>query len=198
MWILSFLPDWIFHLILLAGIAGLGASFVLKFIPFIAQYQLPIKVGSLILIVVGVWFQGAMSNQAAWQARVNEMQAKVAAAEVKSAQTNTKIVTKVVTQIQVVKDTTNANKQYIKDVVAKDLDTKCELSNASVMLHNSASQNVVSGSTGDTVGGTSDVKASDLLETVTENYGTYYQVVEKLKGWQTWYKEQKAIFESVK
>jgi hypothetical protein len=198
MWILSFLPDWVFHLVLLAGIAGLGASFVLKFIPFISTYQLPIKVGALVLIIVGVWFEGAMSNQASWQARVNEMEAKVAAAEVKSANANTQIVTKVVTQIQVVKDTTNANQQYIKDVVAKDLDAQCKLTNDSVMLHNSASQNVVSGSTGGTAGGTSDVKASELLSTVTENYGTYYQVVEKLKGWQEWYKAQRAIFEEVK
>ena len=40
-----------------------------------------------------------------------------------------------------------------------------------------------------------NVKASDLLTTVVENYGTYYEIREKLMGWQTWYKEQKKIFE---
>jgi hypothetical protein len=39
MWILKFLPDWIFYAILLAGVAGLVASVVLKFIPFCKSVQ---------------------------------------------------------------------------------------------------------------------------------------------------------------
>ena len=43
-----------------------------------------------------------------------------------------------------------------------------------------------------------DIKTAELLTTVIENYGTYHEVVNRLKGWQEWYKEQKQIFESVK
>ena len=49
-----------------------------------------------------------------------------------------------------------------------------------------------------TAGAASEVKASELIGTVVENYGTYYQVVEQLRGWQDWYRTQKAIFEQVK
>lgn len=41
-----------------------------------------------------------------------------------------------------------------------------------------------------------NAKASDLLITVVENYGTYYEVREKLLAWQQWYAEQKKIFEN--
>ncbi len=198
MWLLEFLPNWIFHAVLVLGVMAMAASFVLKFIPFVAAYRLPIQAVGLVLIVLGVWFQGAMSNEAAWQARVHEMEQKVAAAEVKSAQETVRIVTRVVTQIQTIKDTTNANTRYLETQVAQDLDRECTLTNASVLLHNSASHNEMASSANDTLGGTSEVKASELIGTVIENYGTYYQVVERLKGWQDWYRTQKAIFEQVK
>jgi hypothetical protein len=72
------------------------------------------------------------------------------------------------------------------------------LSNAAVILHNSSSQNELPPSTIGTVTGTSKVTTAELLGTVNENYGTYYEIVNKLKAWQSWYKEQKQIFESVK
>ena len=198
MWLLEFLPDWIFHAVLVVGVLAIAASFVLKFVPFVTAYRLPIQAAGLILTVLGVWFEGAISNEAAWQARVHEMEQKVAAAEVKSAQETVRIVTRVVTQIQTIKDTTNANTQYLEKQVAQDLDRECSLTNASVMLHNSASQNEVARSAGDTAGAASEVKASELIGAVVENYGTYYQVVERLKGWQDWYRTQKAIFEQIK
>ena len=198
MWLLEFLPDWIFHAVLVVGVSAMAASFVLKFVPFVTAYRLPIQAAGLILTVLGVWFEGAISNEAAWQARVHEMEQKVAAAEVKSAQETVRIVTRVVTQIQTIKDTTNANTQYLEKQVAQDLDRECSLTNASVMLHNSASQNEVARSAGDTAGAASEVKASELIGAIVENYGTYYQVVEKLRGWQDWYRTQKTIFEQVK
>ena len=87
--------------------------------------------------------------------------------------------------------------QVIEKVVTK-YDNQCTLSNAAIVLHNSASQNVVAPSSGPAVEGTSNVKASELLRAVTENYGTYYQIREQLLGWQEWYNEQKKIYESVK
>lgn len=39
--------------------------------------------------------------------------------------------------------------------------------------------------------------AADVVGVVIDNYGTYYEVVNQLQGWQQWYQEQKKIFESV-
>jgi hypothetical protein len=38
MWILDWLPFWIFHLVVVLGLAGVIASIVFKFVPFISQY----------------------------------------------------------------------------------------------------------------------------------------------------------------
>lgn len=38
---------------------------------------------------------------------------------------------------------------------------------------------------------------SDLLENVNENYGTYYEIREKLNNWQYWYKTQKEIYDKI-
>jgi hypothetical protein len=56
MWILDWLPFWVFHLVVLVGLAGLAASLVLKFVPFISTYRLPIQVAAIaILYLVFIW-----------------------------------------------------------------------------------------------------------------------------------------------
>jgi hypothetical protein len=39
---------------------------------------------------------------------------------------------------------------------------------------------------------------SGLLETVTINYGEYYECKARLEGWQFWYEENKKIYEDSK
>lgn len=40
--------------------------------------------------------------------------------------------------------------------------------------------------------------ASVVFDVVVENYGTYNEVANQLKGWQQWYVEQKKIFDGTK
>ena len=197
MWLLNFLPSWVVYAALLLSVAGLVAAFVLSFIPFISKYSLPIKVLFTATLIGSVWLAGGISNQAAWEARVKEMELKVAKAEAKSAQANAKLNSKVIKKIENVRGKTNANVKAIKQV-SKKIDSQCKLPNAAIVLHDSASQNVVPPSSGIADERASNVEDSRLLETVTENYGQYYELREIVKGWQDWYKEQKKIFEEVK
>jgi hypothetical protein len=146
MWLLNFLPEWVFHFILLAGVLGLIASLVLKFIPFFSTYKLPVQVVSILLMVVGVWFEGAMSNQAAWEAKVAQVQAKVAVAEVKSAEENTKIVIKVVKQLELVRTRGNDIIKYVDREVATDKEVikfveNCPIPKIIIDTHNAAALN---------------------------------------------------------
>lgn len=146
MWLMNFLPDWIFHAILLAGVLGLIASFVLKFIPFFSTYNLPVQVGAILLITIGVWFEGAMSNQAAWEAKVKEVEARVAAAEVKSAETNIKIITKTVKQLELVRTRGEDIVKYIDREVATDREVikfveNCPIPTIIIKAHNAAALN---------------------------------------------------------
>ena len=42
-----------------------------------------------------------------------------------------------------------------------------------------------------------DVKLSELTNTVTQNYSTYYECAVKVDTWKEWYATQKQIFEGV-
>jgi hypothetical protein len=96
MWILQWLPDWIFYAIFFVGLLGLLATYIMKFIPFVYVYRTPIQAISILAIVIGTYMSGAISNEEAWQARVKEMESKVAAAEIESQKENVKVVEKIV------------------------------------------------------------------------------------------------------
>lgn len=137
MWLLQWLPDWVFHLILLVGLLGLGASFVLKFIPFVDQYKVPIQVVSSILIVLGIYMEGAISNEAWWKQRVAEAEARAAKAEAQAAEANSKIEYKIVEKVKVVEVADRKVQQQIKDLANK-MDQRCYIIPEVNTIHNDA------------------------------------------------------------
>jgi hypothetical protein len=137
MWILKFLPDFVFHLIFIAGLLGLGASFVLKFIPFVTQYRVPIQVVASILIAIGLYMEGAISDNNAWVARVHEIEKKVAQAEAKSAETNTRLVTELAKN----REKIAANQQAVKQAIQQNIQAinrQCKLTDVSIDMYNQA------------------------------------------------------------
>lgn len=137
MWLLQFLPDWVFHLILLIGLLGLGSSFVLKFVPFVSQYKVPIQVLSGILIALGIYMEGAISNQAWWERRVSEAELRVAKAEALAAEANGKIEYKIVEKVKVVEVVDRKVQQQIKDLAIK-MDQRCYIIPEVNTIHNDA------------------------------------------------------------
>ena len=201
-WMLSLIPDtlfiWIYYIMLTLGVGLYIASKLVKWLPMMGQYKLPAELVGVVLLVVGAYFYGGHSVQSAWLARVAELEAKVKIAEEKSQQVNTVIETKIVTKVKVIKENVYVNREIIKEVAGKQLDAQCTLPKSTVSLHDSASRNEVSRGAGSADGTASNVKASELLTTVVENYGTYYEMRERLLGWQDWYTKQKHIFETIK
>jgi hypothetical protein len=195
-WLVSFLPDWVFHIVIFLGIGSLVASAILKRLPALHTYSFITYFAGLVLIISGVWFEGGISEKTKWEEKVKELENKVQVAETKSHEVNTVIETKIVERVKIVKDTKNANKETAK-LIANQLDSKCVVPESTVMLINSASQNEVARGASSTDGSASNVRASDVVETVIENYGRYNELREKVIGWQNWYLEQKKIFEGV-
>lgn len=194
MWILSFLPDFVFHLAVVLGVVGILLSQFFTFMPFVAQYKLPVKVVSILLLVFGVYFEGAISSEKAWQYKLAEAEKKILEMQVKSSEANTALAEKIAENEKLRKDRKNETSKVIVENVVK-YDSQCKLSNAFVQLHNSASQDSVPPSTNEVAGGTSDVKASEVLSIVTENYSTCYDIRNRLLSWQEWYKNQRKIYE---
>ena len=145
MWILNWLPNWIFYGIFFAGLLGLLATYVMKFIPFVYVYRTPIQAVSVLAIANGTYMSGAISNEESWQARVKEMEAKVAAAEVQSVKENIKIVEKVVKKTEYITRRGQDIIQYVDREIVK-YDTKfapggvCEIPKEFIKALNDAAE----------------------------------------------------------
>ena len=145
MWILQWLPNWIFYGVFFVGLLGLLATYVMKFIPLVNVYRTPIQSISILAIAIGTYMSGAISNEEAWQARVKEMEAKVAAAEIESQKENVKIVEKVVKKTEYIKTRGEDIIKYIDREVVK-YDTKfapggvCEIPKEFIKAINDAAE----------------------------------------------------------
>ena len=137
MWILKFLPDWIFYLILLAGLAGIAASLVLKFIPFVAQYRIPIQWASGVLTAFGLYMAGAIGDNNAWLARVSDLEKQVAVAEAKSAAANTELTSKIAQKDREIQAKQNELKNRIQQS-AKVMDAQCTVESTVISILNDA------------------------------------------------------------
>lgn len=128
MWILEWLPNWIFYVILLIGLVGFLITYLLKFIPIPAlyMYRTPIQLVSVIFMVIGVYMSGSIANNEAWEAKVKEVQAKLAEAEAQSAKETIKIVEKVVVQEKIIRQRGQDIVTYVDREVVK-YDNKCEI-----------------------------------------------------------------------
>jgi len=194
MWLLNWVPNFVIHLMVIAGVLGIIVSWFFSFMPFVSQYKLPIQIISTLVLVLGIWIEGANSNNNAWLLKIKDMEVKVAQAETQSANVNTILVETIVEKENIIKDKQNE----IKSAINKHVTDNCRLSNASVSLFNSSSQAELPDSAIHTITGTSEITISELLNTVNNNNATYYKLVEQVKGWQDWYYKNKQIYESIK
>lgn len=119
MWLLKFLPNWIFYGILLAGLVGLASTYLMKFVPFVYMYRQTIQLASVAAIIVGTFMSGAIYDNEAWVARVKEMESKVAVAEEKAKETNKQIDAKVQQKNTKIREKQVIVKQYIDREVVK-------------------------------------------------------------------------------
>lgn len=150
MWILHLLPDafinWIVNIILIAGAVVTVAGFFVKFIPFVNIYRTPVQIAGILLLTIGVYFEGGYSTEMAWRERVREVEDKLALAEKQSAEVNTEIVTKVVTQTRIIRERGDNIIKYVDREVVKNQEVikfveNCPIPDVIVNTHNAAALN---------------------------------------------------------
>ncbi len=141
MWILKWLPDWIFYVILFAGVIGYLATYLIKYIPvpFVYMYKTPIQLGSVAAIVIGTFMSGAIYDNNAWLDRVHEMEAKVAKAEQESKEANTKIDNKTQETKTKIVEKQVLIKQYVDREVTK-YDNQCIIPKEFIKALNDAAE----------------------------------------------------------
>jgi hypothetical protein len=136
-WLLTLLPVWIIHSVLGLGVLGLLIAFFVQRIPFIKTYGYLIKIVSSILLVLGLFLQGALSYKESTALAVAKLEAKLAKAEAKSQKTNVEIVEKIVKDTEVVRVKGKTITEYVDREVIK-YENKCPLPVEVIRAHNAA------------------------------------------------------------
>ena len=146
-WMISLLPDaflnWFYWAIIIAGITGVLAGWLGKWIPFYGNYVKILQPVGIVLLVLGVWLRGGYDTEMAWRAKVAEAEARVAAAEQKSQAANTVVEEKVVEKTKVIKGKTEYITRYIdKEIIKKEEIIKyieqCPVPKDIIDIHNQA------------------------------------------------------------
>ena len=136
-WLLTLLPVWIIHAVLGLGVLGLLVAFFVQRIPFIKTYGYLIKIFSSLLLVLGLFLQGALAYKESTALAVANLEAKLAKAEAKSAQTNTVIVEKIVKDTEVIRTKGKTITEYVDREVVK-YNNVCPLPSEVIRAHNAA------------------------------------------------------------
>lgn len=148
MWIFTVAPEWAIHLVFGLGIFGVIAGFLLGMIPIIRKYSLPIKIISVLVLTLGVYLQGGLADYKEWQLKVAELEVKIKEAEAKSAEVNTEIVEKVVTETKVIREKGDTIVRYIDREVVKTEEVvkfieNCPIPQIIIETHNMAATNTL-------------------------------------------------------
>ena len=141
LWILSFLPDWIYYGILGLGLVGLAVTYLLKFIPIpaIYIYKTPIQLVSIAMIAFGVYMSGVIANEQKWKDRVAQLEKEYAESQVKSEKVNTEVVTKYITKREIIKQRGEDQIRYIDREITK-YNEICRLPKEVITIHNEAAK----------------------------------------------------------
>ena len=143
MWMMHLLPDsfliLIIHALLVTGLIGMVIGFIGGKLPFVGTYATIIKIVSIVLFCIGLYWKGGYSVEEEWRQRVAEMEEKVRIAEEKSKETNVIIETKYKDRVKKITETRNVIVEKIK-INEKIIDAKCELDPVVISILNEAAK----------------------------------------------------------
>ena len=139
MWVLNFLPDWIFHLILLSGIVSIVVGVFLRGFPIINRYQTPILLLGIFLTVAGVWYEGGIAKDREYRERIAKLQLRIAEAEKQAAEANAKIEYVYIDRVKVVERVRYEVLSAIREN-SNVLDANCRVIPEAVTIINQAAQ----------------------------------------------------------
>ena len=141
LWLLQFLPDWVYYGILGLGLVGLAVTYLLKFIPIpaIYIYRTPIQLVAVAMIAFGVYMSGVIANEQKWKDRVAQLEKEYAESQVKSEKVNTEVVTKYITKREIIKQRGEDQIRYIDREIVK-YNEICKLPKEVITLHNDAAK----------------------------------------------------------
>lgn len=147
MWLITFLPDAMVALVVYTIIAvGAGliiASMLTRWIPGVAAYRTPLQVFGAVVLMFGIYLQGGRANEAEWQSRVQELELKLAQAQVDSGKKNIEVQTQIVTKTRLLREKGDDIIRYIDREIVKNQEVvryieQCPVPKEIIDAHNAA------------------------------------------------------------
>ena len=107
---------------------------------------MPAQILGIALLVIGVYWRGGYAVEQDWRERVREVEARLEVAEKRSAEVNTEIVTRVVTQTKIVRERGDDIIKYVDREVVKNQEVirfveNCPIPEIIINTHNAAALN---------------------------------------------------------
>jgi hypothetical protein len=146
-WMISLIPDavlsWVYWCIIAAGVTGVLAGWLGRWIPFYGNYVKILRPIGIVLLVLGVWLRGGYDTEMAWRDKVAKLEEKVKLAEEASNNLNGVIQERVVEKTKVIKGKTEYITQYLDREVVKNQEIikyieQCPVPKEIIDVHNQA------------------------------------------------------------
>lgn len=147
MWLITFLPDTMVALVIYAIIA-VGAALIIvsvltRWIPGVRGYQILLQVFGAVILMFGIYLQGSRANEAVWQARVQQLELRLAQAQLDSGKKNIEVQTQIVTKTRVIREKGDEIVRYIDREIVKNQEVvryieHCPVPKVVIDAHNAA------------------------------------------------------------
>ena len=191
-WLLNFLPTWIFQAVALGLIVlGVGVHMFVRH-PIVPSI-IPKIIGAL-LVVAGVFVSGGIWTQSEFLEAVKKQKEEIARLEKASGEITTKVEKVYIERTKVIKEKGDVIIEKVPEYISKDADAKCDVPNGFVVLHNSAVKNEIPNTARDFNEKSSGVELSTVGKTVAGNYTTCNEVREQLRSLQDWVRSQEKLY----
>jgi hypothetical protein len=147
MWLITFLPDtmvaFVVYTIIAVGAGLIIVSMLTRWIPGVSVYQTPLQVFGAVVLMFGIYLQGGRANEAEWQSRVQELELKLAQAQVDSSKKNIEVQTQIVTKTRLLREKGDDIIRYIDREVVKNQEVvryieQCPVPKEIIDAHNAA------------------------------------------------------------
>lgn len=141
MWALSWLPNWVFHLMLILGIVISFGSWFMQRIPGYGQIALPAQILGILITVVSVWYEGGIAKDREYELKLAKAEERILVAEKHAAEATAKVEYKFLDKVQVVKEVQVVVKEKIRDIAVK-IDSECKVAPEAVRVLNDSARNI--------------------------------------------------------
>jgi hypothetical protein len=135
------LTHWIVNLMLVAGLIGLAAGIIGRWIPFFDAYARLLKPLGVVLLIGGVFLKGGEANNDMWLAKIADLEAKIKVSEQQSRDANAKLSNAVKEKNQAIQESKNAVQSKLKRDAVK-IDAECKLDPEAVEILNESAKDI--------------------------------------------------------